>query len=969
MKRLLLFVLLLIAGFAILQYSLGDQDFAGTAAAPEASPQTPAPQDQESMHVIGRGQDIGVVVHGGMTIPRSRDVRVGNSIHHVPIYELSFLDSAPVGDGLQQLDDVTLKLFDRGVHAATLVAKTAFVELARDLNGRPSLREDKDVELRQAVLDTLPQGRLMPLHLEIGVVRLRVRDEEIELHTPTEQEPVLLVVEGERPGRMTGRGLQARLPKDQGGQLRRIDLEILHQPVLITKDLEIRAAGRMHYVEETERGAALITIDDDVHLKVQAMPQLGAGAGSSAGEVDVRGDHLSAWIGRQKPATAADGERRERGSWRLLRLDGAPAQAIGNGVELRAARLTVVPGAAGEPYLLAAAGGQAELVQHSDGAVTTFAGRRIYNVRPGAHLGAMYRSFGFSTLALGQLQRLQIGVCDGDSTVTADAGVELHSQRGLWAFQLDADQVDGGTMLIGRGAVRVAQGEGRERLLASGDNGLSLTQRTVLVDGVATVVETLVLGDGDASSAQHYELRRGALQLAGTGACRFDRAQPAAAAADAAATVTLRLRSNRDDIHGTFDQQLGEVQGARTLDATLLANELSALQLAGPRTRAIMVRGSETLTVSAPRMTQETPLVLRLDADGEQLPTLRRSVRDGAGSSVDEVLLRGPLLRIHRVGQRLAVLTAERAGDRRPHVEGVARPTDRGRIDYSLDADHVQLQPFAVAASAIDVHGNFLPTVARGALAPSLRQPWMFADGEVDFRAEEAGNGSVAGHGQHLAVAQGSQSAMLVGDADTGTMATLVRTAADGRVAKARGPWLRLWREDGERVTAFTTFPGRPEVHLPELELHSPHAGSQALADLWATCDGELQLLPDRVEFAGPVRAHALLPDGGEDPTGMHVRGEHVHMLRDDSGRITRVVADGGVVFDYRQMHAEAKQVELDTAKSTCTVSDPEGALIMVPGYEPMTVRRAQINYVTYRLQASNASTLPAPDAGIDKRP
>ncbi|GAB4136180.1 MAG: hypothetical protein Fur0037_00570 [Planctomycetota bacterium] len=925
-----MFAALLLAGILLLYLGLGGEDFAGTSGARtrESGERRQAPPTAESLRVEGRGQDIGVVLHGGMTIPRSREVKAGNRTEHVPVYELAFEDSEPLGEGIQRLDRVAMRIFDRGEPAADLTAATAYVELTRDRNGSPSLREDKEVDLRGAVLRSVPGARLGPLRLEMAQVRLRVREEEVELFTPTDREPVSLTVEGARGGSLAGLGLQARLPKESGGALRRIDVEILNEPRLVSGDLRVSASGRMHFVEETAGATALVTVQGDVVL---TLPR---GEGVS---VEARGERLLCWLRRKGEGRGGSVD------WRLLRLDGAPAIARGSGAELRAARISVVPGLFGAPFDLVASGGETVLEQQNGGGRTEFRARRIRLLRPSAHLGAIHASFGFPRVGLLQLDRLQIGICEGESRVESrNAGsppLSMRSDRGIRLFRTDSSDPDAAVRLCGLGVVDIEQGRGEKALAGHGEDGFVLTRRAGRVAG--QVFESLRLGPADPTSRSPYRLRSGEISVVGTGACELQRTS-----GRGGATTRAVLRSANEDIEARLGARLGDVLGASGVIVATAGAEPTALEVSGPRTLARIARSGGVLEARAPHMYLESLSAMRFESDAEQDAIVSHRIVGGEGQRLADVRLSGPVLRLFRAGFGPMSLTGESRGDRRVHAEGDGDAGGRGPFTFALDADEIRIVPFAVAPSAVRSHVA-LPLATGLAVGGALRRPWMFATGSVDLSSRSEREGVLRARGRSLAFSFGSRSALLFGDEAAAAPAVVEHRDAEGRRVAVRGPWLRVWRDGGDRVTAFASFreTGRPLP--PEVELHDAGGPSSALAHLWATCEGAIEIRPESVSFGGPVRANTILPGGSADPEGLAVRGQHVDMLREASGRVFRVTAGEGVDLRWGGLRARARSVSLDTRWKRCTASDPVAAEMWLPNGVHVRARQAEANYET----------------------
>ena len=141
MKRLLLFVVLLAAGLTALKFAIGEEDAVRqTSADPEEkTEQQREPATPPGVRVNSGKINTTVSQSGKLVFPKRREVDLGDgTVRKETVFVLRAEDSRPIGDGLQQLTDVRLELFDDNEHAATVIASRAFLELGRDANGEAS---------------------------------------------------------------------------------------------------------------------------------------------------------------------------------------------------------------------------------------------------------------------------------------------------------------------------------------------------------------------------------------------------------------------------------------------------------------------------------------------------------------------------------------------------------------------------------------------------------------------------------------------------------------------------------------------------------------------------------------------------------------------------------------------------------------------------------------------------------------
>src|SRR5262249_45568873 len=129
-----------------------------------------------------------------------------------------------------------------------------------------------------------------------------------------------------------------------------------------------------------------------------------------------------------------------------------------------------------------------------------------------------------------------------------------------------------------------------------------------------------------------------------------------------------------------------------------------------------------------------------------------------------------------------------------------------------------------------------------------------------------------------------------------------------------------------------------------------PDAGSGPLANLGAECRGEIEILPESVLFHGPVAANGLLADGQEDPRGLHVVAQHLAIARaHDTGKPTRVDADGEVDVDGKDLRAHSARVGIALKATHGPAEDPAGARVEVGGRR-FIANRIDANYVSYEV-------------------
>jgi len=966
MKRLLAFLLLLALGFGALVLALGDD-----AIVKEPSPRDDAPREPTTPGVPVQQGSIGgsVTLGGEVGLPLWRDVpQADGSIRSEEVLVLRARDSRLVDQGRQQLDDVRTELFDDGVLAATITARQAFVQLRTDRNGRLSLEEGKDVDGRDVVVVGAPSSRLAGLRLELGNARLRIENDEIVLTTPRDQ-PVTMVFEGEQPITLRGRGAQAQLPRGKNSARRRADVEILRDPVLTTQGLEVRASGRMHFVEDLDTGAGRLTLDDDVVFTVQrADVALLGSARAKAGRdapATVRGDQFIGWLLR-----APGGERKggtSRGSWQQLVLTGAPAIAEIAGLRIRTPRVTVQPGALGDAFLLTAHGGESVVEQTErrpgskfDDLLVGRGARRVHVVRAAEHVGAFHRAFGFPRWSMRPFEDLQLVVAEGAAAL-AGGGRRVDASDGVRIWRRDGSEH---AVVRGLGAVRVhLPATPREpELTATGNDGFLLTsdaEGETDADGTRTELLRLQLGPPETAATwrQHaYEVRHGDATLRGTGSCSAERAGE---------RLRLHLRGPEATTVAAWPTRGLVLKGVHELHAELVGEDLVAMDAAGWPVDLLLRRDGEHAQAQGPRVVQIGPRSLRLLpadaaapgrwaglADTDREPLLRYEQRARGAEPAQRVEVRGPSIDVHHVGARDVLVDALQVGDALPRVHAhVGQSSTRTDTTVVCSARRLRVLPFLLPPEMrgwlTGQAGGALPTVA----FRTLGAPWLLVDDVADFELEDARQGHVAGAGRRLLVSHGGRAALFVGDPESLTPAEVRRTHG-GRVVTMRGARVRAFEDDGARLQALGTFEDRSEFVPPTLTLRTPQRAG-LLSNMQASCRGDIEVLADAITFGGPVTMHTLDRDGAVDPRGMRIDARVLRMGRHAESGDVVLVTGADVVLDWPRLRARCADVEMDLRRHVVLAVDPAEAVVTLPDGREVRSPRIEFDYETLALRTS----------------
>lgn len=956
MKKLLAFVLLLVAGFALVFWLAGD---APIPTAPKLGGGAAKPQPQQTQQ-----QPAGVTVQQGtigatftqsgpLDVVRWRAVpEAGGRMRKEEVFVLQAADSRPLGEGRQQLDGVTVKLFDGPAHAATLRAQQAFVALQPDASGKPSVDEGKDIDLRGVTVDAEPGSRLRGFHLEMGAARVRVEDGAVTLTAPDE-EAVLARLAGDRPLTLRGFGLRASLPRDAKGRLLRADVTVPREPVAELEGTTVKARGALRFVDDAENGAAELTLQDAVELTSDRAGIAAPGAKATAAgpaRLTVRGDRFVGWLLRHE-----DGQRQQM-AWRRLELTGAPATVTMPGGRLTTPRLTAQPNAYGDLAWLTAHGGESRIEQTeprrgrpADDLLVGVSEKRIHFAEPRAVASAHLRSFGFPRWTMRPLEQLQAVVVEGRATVQDKTSL-CTAQDGARLYRRDGS--DAG-LVRGLGPARVERrgvGAGGRDLVATCSDGFTLSAR----DGVQRAQIGPAAPDGfevlGPWTRNAFTLRHGDAEAAGNGVAtieqRGDDVVVEAGAPDASITATMPAEGvTLRRVHRLFARFVGD--------------RPVVFDVAGWPVDVAIARGDDRIAARAPRLLQIGPASLRLlPADpatpfhwiglpaADRTPTLRRAAtaKDGAAQDLE---VRGPSIDVHHAGGRAAIVDAVRVGQDLPVVH--ARVQQRAGEDattLACTATRLQLLPF-LAPSAF--RERLLGDAAGGALGHAMfrgvSSPWLVVDGVREFQLDDPRQGHVEGLGARLLVSQGGRAAVFVGDPDAGAPAQVTRVH-DGRTTTLRGARVRVVDAEDVQLDAFGAFPGREQFLAPTLTLHEAKRAG-LLAHMQAACQGDIAVRGDEVRFGGPVAARGLLPDGAIDPRGLGLDARTLRLLRSaDTGEIVRATA-GDVALDWTEVQARCASLDLDLRWSRIVAADPRDAVVTMRDGRELRSPRIEVNYET----------------------
>jgi hypothetical protein len=1009
-KRLIAFLVLIGSGVLALWFAIGDEATVRANSGGRNTKNTPAPKRPKSVQAPGGpgvqlgGQGGGAKLsqHGKLVYPKDREIPIGGGrTRKERVFVLRAEDSRPIGDGLQQLTNVSLKLFDKGVHAATVLAREAFVELGRDPNGEPTFGEQKNIEVRDCIITAEPGSQLDGLRLELGDATIVIGDNLVQLTTAATQF-VTMTFAGRQSVKLTGRGATARLPRSSENGLQKAEITIQTDPVLTADDLVVRASGRLRYVEDTVTGAAQISLDDNVELKLThgalKLPGMRSADLSDAekkSESKIRGDQFTGWLLRNKnKSIKSDPNDKTRGDlgWQRLVLIGAPATIDVPGVHVSTPRIMVRPGPLGDPFIVTTHGGESRIEQTTlfpsnslRAPVITTSPRRIHIAQPGNSAGALHRAMGFPQWTIRSLVQQQIVIYEGAAKfesgtrrITASDGLVIYGRP---SGETGVVQGFGDVEVFEAGTVDPVTGKQKPDLIAKGNDGMLLT--------IAANNLQLQLGLAkDQKSARwrehRYSVTYGTAAVSGLGACKVQSSNT---------RTTLELRAPFDEIQADFDEEGTKLRNVRQLLATLEDKVITDLDVGGLPVRATFQKEDEVLQAQAPRLRQIGPRSMRLlpmDLDEspwsemtelDRTPRLLRTwkeAQNGGPLQEHSVEVVGPRIDVHHAGGRHAIIDAHAQGEVLPRI--YAKIPQTGSIEpttVTCAAARLRVLPFALPTEVRRIYFGGAHGLLPNLVMHSLAKPWLLVDDVRDFQLDDELQGHINGSGHRLLISQGGKALLFVGNADAQTPA-IVRRTFEGRTVVMEGARVRVNNDNAVQLAALGSFDDRSTFMPPTMTLHQ--AGSNnLLSNMRAVCLGNIQVDPGVVRFGGRVEAHGLQPDGQIDPAGININAETLSMRRiiEGEGPAFAVGKPGdisliegtNVVVDWPKLDARAANIKIDVLRGHCTASDPTGAIVQLPDGRTLRSTWAFVNYKTWSFRTGASSVVQptpktsAPDA------
>jgi hypothetical protein len=922
-RKLAAFLVLLVAGFVILHFAIGGESFGGIGQLTRTQPPR-RPDELRDGVVVPAGGDgksaIGELVvefRGELDLPNRRPVALpgGGSVELLS-HHLKARDSRPLGNGMQRLDDVTVEFYETGgtraapaaVHAGTLRAGTAFVTVARDAKGRPSVQQDRDMDLRDVVLTTPAGARVAGARLTVARALARSTEDGLAVRTDDPGEPFQLDVAGADPLHLTGRGLEATFPQARGGERAATGtarVAVASDPELRQtrggRTTTLRARGPLVYREDLGSGVAFVTARDDV-----AIDGLAAGGAPAT----ARGDRVAATLVRaRREAGASQAAAPPAASWRAIHLRGAPARLVGEREELTCAELDVAPNVRGQPWLFTASGAPRLESRAADGTPTTFTAERcirLVRLRPLLEPGAALGGFG----AAGFAGQDQLVLFEGASQVRSGE-LEASASDGLRILR--GEQADAGATIRGQGSITI---RGEDGLAVTGTDGFLLHR--------AAGAETMRIGPRTATTAHRFTVRQQDLDVHGGGLVRLERT------AGGAGRARIVIDSPAGD--AVLARERGTLRSVRRLDAEVAGRQLVRFDATGAPCGIELPASDGVVSGQAHRVESSAPRHVTLHGGG---PGAAASLAGARGEQV-----RGDRIDVHQRGATALVVAR---GDSRITVR---QPVAGGVREVELRADDCRLLPDLLEPWARQWWLAAYPPELRAVLAAPLAGNHLLARGHVHVVHRDPAGPQLQARGDWL-FSRLEPAAGVV----RGAPAQVERTGPGRESLTAIAARLRFHTgHDGEHLT-LVREPGRD----PELRLSGVRQlpGSDPDDRFHVLCQGDVEVLPDKVIGKGPVTGRTHGPDGVLDPGGMALDAGGLWLVREPStGDVREIMAGLGADLRLRQVRARGEQLTLDLAHSVVMIDDRSGNGRIDGPLGAWRGVRVQYNFVTMEVSA-----------------
>lgn len=970
-KKVLLFVLLMLAGLGVMHFLIGWENFATIRDDEDGGSKIRQETGRTTDFVVGSTSEgdsessaIRVSARGALTLPRQRALTLPDGSQVLlPTYVLDAKDSRPDprSDDRMELFDVTVDFYDidtsdaadpKAIPAGTLVARRAVIQLGRDADGNPSIEEDRDMALEGVVVTAAKESKLAGLVMKVDDVRVRHGDNGITLRTPTDDEPFELTRPGdgtEPDTHVDGLGLRAILPSSdtafEGARV--LEFHVAQNPTFVRGPVTIRAKGRLDYVEDMEVGVGRLELHDEVHAD-------GLVSDDASRPVIATADHLVGTLARRGGPEVARKDR--RASWIALRMVGTPAALTGEGARLECGQIDAAPALDGKPAIFTASG-EPCLEQPSDdgGPGLRFDAPRIHLVRVRDYLTALHRPFGFTPDMFGRSADELVLFESGSKILDRATDTTVEASRGLRVLRGEGEGAP--TLSVGFGDVRIE----REGLVATGGQGFQMTSD----EAGGGPLQKLRLGPRVTDPLHAFTIReespgRTPLVVRGRGRCEV--VQWREGAGPEGATTEVVIESPLRDLVAELEE--GKLRNVAALRALLGADDAI---------RSFVAEGDPCIVE---RATNEGLLVGR----GSTLRSLEGGERwrlTGTPATVtrggEDSRLMGAEVDVFEYGQGKQAVVVRR-GDKDPATvrivgkaedDAAAAPSSGTGPTQPIDvsADQFRLVPFLLPDFVVRAHfgGASLDAPWVQLATHSLRSEVVFADDAVEIREDAPDGTGLHAFGDRFVTRVDGGAGVLFGDP-----ARVDHGAADGRRVRAYADTIRVARggaglevseRGGEQLHLIQT-PGRdPRIVFEAAAAdaadgdsglaNAPAAAGSSVRRLEVICAGDVDALGGTIDFASPVLVQQL--DAADDPVtdGLNLAAARMQLRAAPDGTIRELDAGGSVDLRVRGVHVLGDSLTLNLARSRVSVWRERGfAEVRLPNGKLVRGRRLEVDYI-----------------------
>ncbi|MCA8956751.1 MAG: hypothetical protein KDC87_11810, partial [Planctomycetes bacterium] len=544
------------------------------------------------------------------------------------------------------------------------------------------------------------------------------------------------------------------------------------------------------------------------------------------------------------------------------------------------------------------------------------------------------------------------------STVTSERDqLALTAAEGLTVLRSSQQALRDSLVVQGHGAIEVLA----EGLHATGNRGFTALQGRAHADPAATatpgpVVRFIRLGPLAQDGSHRYRVLRNDTATRGRGSPRAVRNRDRGnrdleLTGSGSCTIRLRervveqllLASPLQDIkvvmHGTANrlEELGSVVAVYDPE-----HGTGSWTGKGSRVHATFETRRGTVHGFAEEIHQPTADTLRLVGE-------RAEVRHP-----DYGVLRGREIRLRRFGAAARSLDEDVELSAWQDAKLLVDHTDADsgeRTKSILQADELHIEPFAVPPGVARVHQGWMPT----GLDLWLDGRYLLARGNVLLDIEHhRGTEVTHGHGTgNRLVLRTDRAGRAFADGFlSGEPARFRSRGARGQPMAAAATTIRCFLRAEQQYLVLVDSPR----FQPQLILDGSLGGHQSDVRTVMTCAGDIEVLPRRIAYHGPVQVRTVDHNGGEQRDGTRFDAAQLEMRRGPDGQVNYIACRDRVRFRWGEVHGTCDELVLDAQHTRLMARGVDKpAVIQLPDRQ-ITVRQVNYNYRTRMAQCWQGS-------------